>query len=235
MTESIFTDEYLSEYSTKKNKRKNIKSFDIFDYWKDKAITEDGEIVLDSSENFSMSVPVIEDFGEPSCWCCNKPVNLYTMKGYDNALEKNDFRTIWNYAKVSKKLERAHIIPHALNGSSSPDNFFLLCASCHSKSPDFIEAKMFYKYIYKNRTNPNLRWPNNCASLDVIPDYKLASVTDLIEQICIESNITPLELNSILTKDILVKAQEKINTHGNKLAISTIKVLIDSIIEKYKN
>lgn len=50
-------------------KRKNVETFKIFDFWKDKAITKDGKIVIDSPEYRDISVPVVEDWGEPSCWC----------------------------------------------------------------------------------------------------------------------------------------------------------------------
>lgn len=41
----------------------------IFNYWKDKAITSDGEIILDSDMSKS-GISVITDWTRPCCFAC---------------------------------------------------------------------------------------------------------------------------------------------------------------------
>lgn len=56
------------------NPRKGVSHFSIFDYWKDKAITKTGEIVLAGDEYADPPVFVVEFDFEPSCWGCGLPV-----------------------------------------------------------------------------------------------------------------------------------------------------------------
>lgn len=49
----------------------NTRHSEIFDYWKDKEITPEGNVVL-SSENVENAIPVIYDWGEPMCCACGK-------------------------------------------------------------------------------------------------------------------------------------------------------------------
>lgn len=60
---------------------------------------------------------------EDRCWCCG-------------------FET---------KLERCHIIPHSLGGSSEPSNFVLLCESCHIEAPNVNDEYSMWEYIKENR------------------------------------------------------------------------------------
>ncbi len=212
-------------------KRKNVETFKIFDFWKDKAITKDGKIVIDSPEYRDISVPVVEDWGEPSCWCCNKPVNIYKMRGYEAAINSKNFKKIWNYSKVSEHLQKVHIIPFARGGSNEPYNFFLLCEECHKSSPDFIIIKQFYKYIYKIRKN-GLCWPNLLSSINIIRSNS-QTMTELIESICNDYSISYEDLSRIITKEKLSDTLINFgNNHEAKTAASTIEAAIEWIIEK---
>lgn len=237
MDNSLFT---FSEQVEQQNKatdnisleRKQVNTFKIFDFWKDKAITKDGKIVIDSPEYRDISIPVVEDWGEPSCWCCNKPVNVYKMRGYETALSLKNFKAIWNYSKVSEYLQKAHIIPFARGGSNEPYNFFLLCQRCHENTPDFMIAKYFYKYIYKARKN-GWSWPNYFSSINIIPN-NLQTITELIEFIHNNYSISYENLNKFITKEKLSNALISLcNTHGTKTSSSTIEAAIEYIIEKY--
>jgi hypothetical protein len=54
------------------------------------------------------------------CWCCN----------------------------VNITIEKCHIIPKSLGGSSTdPLNFVLLCNECHKKSPNTIDYLSFFKWL----------------------------------------------------------------------------------------
>ena len=115
----------------------------IFDYWKDKCISMNGEV----SSNGEYYDYVVHDFGEPSGWGCGKPVKV---KNYERLLRDNDLQSIWN--GVSGKLERCHIIPNALGGEDKPSNLFLLCHECHLLSPDTSNPKSFLRWIKRRQT-----------------------------------------------------------------------------------
>lgn len=123
----------------------------IFEYWKDKAITKNGEIILEESHKGTASVPVVFDWGEPECWACRRIVKgVENYKTYDELL-KSDICKIWSYAKVKSGLNKCHIVPEAAGGEDKPENLFLLCESCHCESPDTENPKNFLKWVYMRR------------------------------------------------------------------------------------
>lgn len=136
------------------NKRKSTTHFAIFNYWKDKAIRKDGTIVL-INEMSKNDIPVVEDWGEPCCWCCGKFIHqVYNLKSYDENIKTFDnLNKIWNCADVRRHLNRCHIIPFAKNGDESPENLFLMCEACHVMAPDTIIPKYFFNYVYNKRFN----------------------------------------------------------------------------------
>lgn len=56
----------------------STKHFDIFDYWKDKCITDEGNVEIEmgyegydeTKSNIHNSIPIVEDWGEPQCFAC---------------------------------------------------------------------------------------------------------------------------------------------------------------------
>ena len=133
------------------NRTVNTRHSEIFEYWRDKAITKDGDVVLEKDCNFKGTIPVVYDWGEPECWACGRSVkDVYEYKSYDSIL-KTDLKEIWNMAKVREKLNKCHIVPHAYGGKDEPQNLFLLCEACHCESPDTINPKNFLKWVYKRR------------------------------------------------------------------------------------
>lgn len=137
-------------------KRASINRSVVFDYWKDKSITETGEIVC-AGDYRDKARLVVEDCGEPVCWACSagfSPVGYTAM--YDRLVRKGDLdsiRKIWDLPGVA--LERCHIIPFAEGGSDDPSNLFLLCPSCHKESPDTMDKAGFLRWVY----NQKLRGP----------------------------------------------------------------------------
>nr|DAI37823.1 MAG TPA: HNHc [Caudoviricetes sp.] len=125
----------------------------IFNYWKDKCITSKGTVETMDKYDFSNSIQVITDWGEPECWLCGKLVDLYDYSFYSEALKNGNYNEIWSHSKVKNKLNRCHIIPKALGGNDTADNLFLLCNECHSKSPDTSNPKYFLQYVYNERKN----------------------------------------------------------------------------------
>lgn len=84
----------------------------IADYWKDKCISKDFEII-DYLENDAQ--PVILDWGEPSCMCCG----LYNLKveddpRYEEFKNKKQIFKTWDLKPAKSILEKAHIIPYSL-------------------------------------------------------------------------------------------------------------------------
>lgn len=50
------------------------------------------------------------------------------------------------------KLERSHIIPHALGGRCSEENLLLMCSECNVNNPETIYYEDFWLWV-KNRNN----------------------------------------------------------------------------------
>lgn len=178
-------------------KRKYLSHFKIFDYWKDKCISEDGEVYDEGSYDFSKSVPVVNDWGEPSCWGCGKPINVEKENKYDTWLEEGDYKSIWNCKRLISKVERAHIIPHSLNGSDTdPSNLFLLCQECHDESPDMLNKKYFLKWVYKKRKlftgSPFLKFSYQMKEAEDIlkNDYHIENPTFSLEQFIPKEHIS---------------------------------------------
>lgn len=78
------------------------------------------------------------DWGEPVCFACRKPAPFK---------ESDDYRKRWD----STSLERAHLIPHALDGPNTPDNFFLLCRTCHREAPTTIYKEDMIRWVEKRK------------------------------------------------------------------------------------
>lgn len=144
--------------------------YNVFNYWRNKCITSNGEVKIEygypgstlTKDDLSDSVEVVVDWGEPMCWCCgNRVVNNYDeldskiYQSDENLKDKDDdfLKKLWNHKDVTSVLQRAHIIPNALKGSSNPENIFLICSTCHLESPDSSDPKFFLRYIYDERKN----------------------------------------------------------------------------------
>ena len=90
----------------------------------------------DNLDSFEKKLAAI-DWTEPSCWGCCKP----------DALEST--KTSWTVWNDAKELQRCHLIPHSLGGSSKKDNLVLLCKECHKESPDVSNPKFLKAWIAK--------------------------------------------------------------------------------------
>lgn len=121
----------------------------IFDYWKDKAITKDGDIVqdIDGDEN---KISVVRDWTMPRCFACCDCMRI-DFNNEKFSKEENDISRMWNYPEIKRKLNRCHIKPHSAGGADEPRNLFLLCETCHIEAPDTGNPKNFFKWVYKRR------------------------------------------------------------------------------------
>lgn len=77
------------------------------------------------------------DPGEPHCFACG-----YWEERWDRPRRSEDR---WNRAR----LDRAHIVPHALGGTADASNLLLLCSECHAASPDWPERSAMAGWIAK--------------------------------------------------------------------------------------
>lgn len=46
-----------------------------------------------------------------------------------------------------RKLQRCHIIPHALGGSDAPENLVLLCGRCHQEAPNVTDPQIMWDWL----------------------------------------------------------------------------------------
>ena len=189
-----------------------VRMYEIFDYWKDKCITEHGEVKIDYGYdgcdreylNSVDSIEVVTDWGEPSCFCCGKWCDVVID-------DKEDLKSLWNSRDVTGKLQKAHIIPDALGGESTADNMFCLCSECHRESPDTIYSQEFFRWIYDRRKNPK----------------RLQLYKEAIKQ-CEKEGIYPL----CSWDDINMKS---CNTHGGGFSDSTyVAALVGAARERTK-
>ena len=197
------------------SERKFISHYAIFDYWKDKRITEDGnvetEIGYEGSDenkvNENNSVCVVEDWGEPECWACARPI-----KNYDYGfVDSHGLQEVYNHPAVRHSLEKCHIIPHALGGHETPDNMFLLCCVCHRNSPDTVFKKEFFRWIYKRKQR---RGTDEVLNLiDTIDELK-------------RRRIPPL----ILKRDII--SEDTTATHGGMIVRSSVSASVMGAVEQ---
>lgn len=124
----------------------------VFDYWKDKCITRNGRVVVDSKASTD-DVDVVTDWGEPSCWACSLPVgdDSWVKPSGLAAETMEEVYAIWNHRSVTSKLNRCHIVPKALGGDGSAENLFLMCECCHNESPDTTNREAFFRWVYDKR------------------------------------------------------------------------------------
>ena len=131
-----------------KTTRKQVSHFSIFDYWKDKAILENGEVVDGRHIPSQNYIRIMIDWGEPSCWACDKPILTTYEK---NEVVEKDLSKIWSDRRVKAHLNRCHVVPRTRGGEDSPSNLFLMCPTCHKESPDTTNPRAFFRWVYDQR------------------------------------------------------------------------------------
>ena len=122
-----------------------ISKFQIYDYWKDKAITNKFEIKTKSAcTEGDDAIPITEFPDEIFCWACQAP-----------PYKQGAHRTLSGLWNRDTLLQRAHILAKSLNGADRPENYFLLCPQCHAGSPDTTDAKPFFAWVRYKRLHDN--------------------------------------------------------------------------------
>jgi hypothetical protein len=119
-------------------------------YWRDKVII-DGKVLTYKERQ---QPPYKErgadwfliDWFEPSCWACHTSyVSVYEqdIPEITDKTEQKIGTKIWN----DNPLQRCHIIPASLGGSSDPSNLFLMCPTCHDLAPDTNSTETFFQWV----------------------------------------------------------------------------------------
>lgn len=150
-----------------KRTRKNVPHFLIFDYWKDKVILSDGEIVEGRNKPERDYDWVVGDNYEPCCWGCGLPA-ISELEKNKQPVSENDLPLIWNDKNVKHKLNRCHIKPRSLGGEDTPDNLFLMCDRCHEESPDTTNSRTFFRWVYNQRKSHVLGYLSLRAAHDLL-------------------------------------------------------------------
>lgn len=180
------------------------KHSDIFNYYKDKCITSDGCVEIEigydgydkSKVNSDNSIPIVSDWGEPSCFACNAWTGVQIENG------NGDLNQLWNSPDVKHELQRAHIVPDSLGGSDSPQNLFCLCERCHRDSPDTIYPKEFFKWVYQRRKDGTLKYRTYSQAVDE----------------CKKTNVNPVFINIDKTFNNKFKTM---SSHGSVISESS--------------
>lgn len=102
------------------NPRRGVQHFKIFEYWKDKVICSNGEVMLGKNRPAKDYEWVVSDDAEPSCWGCGLPAES-EFDREKRSIDTNDLPLIWNDRNVKHELERCHIVPRALGGVDEPN------------------------------------------------------------------------------------------------------------------
>lgn len=128
------------------NKKSRPSHSQIAEYWKDKYISRDFDIIDHYEDGAD---PVIEDRSIPSCMACGfHNERIYSNPKYEKYMnqDKETF-SVWNLTEAKCILQRCHVIPRMVGGENQVSNYFLLCKECHQESPDYMDTKFFFAYI----------------------------------------------------------------------------------------
>lgn len=213
------------------NRSVNTSLFNIFEYWKDKAITRKGEVVLCKDATLD-DIDVVKDWGEPMCWACSKPIignyeRKLTPQDYDNL----DYKKLYGDAKLKSKLNRCHIKPNQFGGEDTASNLFLMCPGCHSESPDTNNREAFMRWVYKQRKTHEMGdlKPDELWKLvdKELKDRELPTIMEMI--------MTCPSMGTNEFKDSKEFMRDNCGTHGSVAKISSrVIALADYFEAKYK-
>lgn len=123
----------------------NINKYEIYNYWKDKAITKNFEVKLwERCTSEDEAVKIIECSDGIVCWGCG-------LLPY-STVDSDKIEVLWKHDHLMNK---AHILARSKGGEDVPSNLFLLCPNCHEEAPDTTNPKNFYAWVYHKRKSDN--------------------------------------------------------------------------------
>jgi len=197
----------------------NIKKYEIYNYWKDKAITKDFEVKpWKACEASDEAVKVIEFPDEIVCWACG-------ILPYET-VDSEKIEVLWNRDHL---LDRAHILARSKGGEDIPSNLFLLCPNCHAESPDTTNPKNFYAWIYYKRRFDN--WAQIYKR-----ELEKAAIVKGIDFEELLGYFSRLDMDFGTMKAIRKQLIERCALHGGAISMSSKTLsLIDILLEIYGN
>lgn len=104
--------------------------------------------------------PHLIDTGEPCCFACHS-----YNEHWDNYPTPQQR---WEHAA----LERAHIVPDSLGGSSDPSNIVLFCKPCHIESPDWHEPSAMAHWIAARPVRGNQTMDKWAEAIQSVPEFQ---------------------------------------------------------------
>lgn len=204
--------------------------YKIYEYWRDKIIRANGEIVKSEDHYQEGDEIVVDDAYCPRCWGCgcyvvrDSKIDAWINKNCSSEDEEFNLKNLWNSKETKSKLNRCHIIPGALGGADTPSNLFLMCSECHQLSPDTIYPSMFFKWVLERRKKFYMGTWN--------PEYLLLEASKLLERDYGTKLMDLLERIHKLGGDNKLNTlnefmHQKIGTHGTKIAESSAIVAVE--------
>ncbi len=195
------------------------KKYEIYQYWKDKAITKNFEVKRwELCEEEDEAVKIVDFPDEIVCWGCG-------ILPYHTA-DSEEIKTLWNQDHL---LDRAHITVRSKGGADDPSNLFLLCPNCHEESPDTTNPQNFYAWVYYKRKYDN--W----AQVYRRELKKAAKIKGIaLEELFTHSESINMDLDTI--EVMRKKLRERCALHGAAVSMSS-KMLsaIDILLEGMEN
>ena len=201
--------------------------YNIYDYWKDKAVTPKGEVINTADSHILEDEFVVDDDYVPRCWGCGKPavrdshLEGWITKTCGEGDEDTQLKKLWNSKETRHLLNRCHIVPGSLGGEDEPSNLFLMCSECHRLSPDTIYPSAFFKWVVQHR--------KQMLFGKLHPNYALEQIDESLKQ---DYNVTLIELLHKIhdlggddkIKDLNKFLEKRISTHGAKVSDATFIV-----------
>ena len=199
-----------------------VSCYSIFDYWRDKAITERGEVVDNSN---IVARQVVPDVYLPSCFACGYPVRARDIISWDKySMSVED---IWKDKRINSVLQRCHVVAKQFGGPDTADNLFLLCSGCHQESPDTKNRAAFFRWVYRRKAECS--HGINCSHFteEIRREVEMRGYN--LEEFAKKFAAVPREEMDAC----LDRAWEKCGLHGMHYAASTMMIAaIDSIESK---
>ena len=140
------------------------------------------------------------------------------------------YTNCWNcgddkYSKSQKKvfLQRCHIIPHALGGSDTPNNYVLLCKQCHAEAPNIANTDDMWDWIKSNRVPYSIYGTYRINKALIM--FEQREGESFFEKIVKKENFDIKNVNNLLSN-----SKNTINSHGfDKYNVSSWYYLLKHI------
>lgn len=119
----------------------------------------------------------------------------------------------WRCGEI-RRLHRCHIIPASSGGKDSPENYVLLCNSCHETAPNTTVKERFFEWLYSTHADTyDSFWLNIIEQ-----NYKMIYQESLAKEIILRYN-----KNQKLFKELEQKHIQNCKTHigQGRLNVST--------------